>query len=66
MDFSPRVVAVWKRVAFEGYSRHPLRVKREQVHCDAMRSHGDAIHPLDLPCWVVAPESLWQIRKEES
>jgi hypothetical protein len=27
-------------------------------------SYGDAIHFLDLPCRVVEPASLWQIRNE--
>ena len=59
---SPRVVEVWERVALERRSC-PLRVGKEQV-CGDIASHGDAIHHLALPCRVVAPASLWQIRRE--
>jgi hypothetical protein len=62
MALSPRVVEVWQRVAF---GRHPcaLRVEKEQVD-GVIESHGDAISRLGLPCQVVAPASLWQIRRE--
>ncbi|KAK4153544.1 hypothetical protein C8A00DRAFT_43548 [Chaetomidium leptoderma] len=62
MDLSPRVVEVWERVALESRSC-PLRVTKQQVQ-GVIGSHGDAIHRLALPCPVVAPESLWQIRRE--
>jgi hypothetical protein len=62
MDLSPRVVDVWERVALESRSC-PLRVTKEGVQ-GVIGSHGDAIHRLALPCPVVDPESLWQIRRE--
>jgi hypothetical protein len=62
MHLSPRVVEVWERVALESRSC-PLRVTKQQVQ-GVIGSHGDAIHRLDLPCPVVDPESLRQIRKE--
>lgn len=62
MDLSPRVVEVWERVAWESRSC-PLRVAEQHVQA-VIGSHGDAIHHLALPCPVVAPESLWQIRRE--
>ncbi|KAI0545743.1 hypothetical protein F4679DRAFT_452140 [Xylaria curta] len=40
-----------------------LRVKQELVR-GVIRSHGDAIHHLKLPCQVIDPRSLWQIRRE--
>ncbi len=65
MDLSPRVIEVWERVAvaLEGCSRR-LRVTKQSVE-GVIRCHGDGIHHLALPCPVVAPESLWQIRREE-
>ncbi|KAM5348805.1 hypothetical protein ACJ41O_008628 [Fusarium nematophilum] len=63
MELSPRVVEVWQSVALE---RHPcvLRVSKQQVD-GVIGSHGDAIYHLGLPCQVLAPASLWQIRREE-
>lgn len=29
---------------------------------EMMRSHGDAVYYLNLPCRVVEPTSLWQIQ----
>ncbi|KAK3293732.1 uncharacterized protein B0H64DRAFT_419396 [Chaetomium fimeti] len=62
MDLSPRVVEVWERVALESRSC-PLRVTKQEVQ-GVIGSHGDAIHRLALPCLVVDPKSLWQIRRE--
>jgi hypothetical protein len=64
MELSPRVVTAWQRVAFEIHS-YELRVGKEQVQVQGgIGSHGDAIHHLGLPCRVVEPASLWQIRRE--
>jgi len=62
LELSPRVVEVWERVALENRS-YPLRIGKQRVE-DVIRSHGDAIYHLGLPCRVVAPVSLWQIRRE--
>ncbi|KAK0714708.1 hypothetical protein B0H67DRAFT_536609 [Lasiosphaeris hirsuta] len=63
MDLSPRVVEAWRRVAFDGHSRHTLRTDNQEVR-GVINSHGDAIYRLKLPCQVVSPTSLWQIREE--
>lgn len=63
LELSPRVVEVWERVAFENRS-WALRVCKQHIGGVVVRSHGDAIHHLNLPCQVVAPASLWQIRRE--
>ena len=58
------MVELWERVALESHSC-VLRVgKAEVISSYVIGSHGDAIHHLDLPCQVVAPASLWQIRRE--
>ena len=62
MHLNPRVVEVWERVAAESRSC-PLRVTTQHGQ-GPISSHGDAIHRLALPCPVVEPESLWQIRRE--
>ena len=56
LELSPRVVRIWRGVALESRSC-ALQVSKQQVH-------GDAIYRLGLPCQVVAPASLWQIRRE--
>ncbi|KAK4196598.1 hypothetical protein QBC40DRAFT_313184 [Triangularia verruculosa] len=63
MEFSPAVVDLWRRVAFEGHSRHALRVNRENIDA-IIQCRGDAIHHLELPCEVVSPASLRHMRKE--
>ncbi|KAK3373636.1 hypothetical protein B0T24DRAFT_657456 [Lasiosphaeria ovina] len=63
MQLSPRVVKTWQCVATETHSCGALQISKQRVHT-GIASHGDAIHCLDLPCPVVAPASLWQIRKE--
>lgn len=40
-----------------------LEFKNEGIGAE-IHSHGDAIHHHKLPCPVVTPESLWQIRRE--
>jgi hypothetical protein len=59
----PHVVETWGRLADEN-ARSELRVEKELLIGDMIRSHGDAIHYLKLPHGVIDPESLWQIRKE--
>lgn len=60
---SPRVVTAWEGVAMGSHLCGTLQISKERVSSD-IRSHGDAIHYLDLPCPVVTPASLWQIRRE--
>ena len=57
------VVAAWSRVAERNGGR-PLRVFKELLKKNEFMCHGDAIYLLSLPCEVVAPQSLWQIRIE--
>jgi len=65
LHLSADVLKVWKRVAEENHpSRRSFHVRNETIY-DEIRSHGDAIHHLNLPCEVVSPASLWQIRSEE-
>ncbi|KAK4193354.1 hypothetical protein QBC35DRAFT_519484 [Podospora australis] len=63
MQLSPRVVEAWQCVAIENHLCGTLQVGKQRVD-SVIGSHGDAIHCLDLPCPVVAPASLWQIRME--
>ncbi|RTE78965.1 hypothetical protein BHE90_006540 [Fusarium euwallaceae] len=62
MELSSRVVKVWERVTSQRHSR-ALRVDKQEIH-EVIESHGDAIYHLDLPCQVVSPASLGQIRRE--
>lgn len=62
LELSPCVVKAWQCVAFK-FRSSELRIDKQQIQ-GAVRSHGDAIHHLDLPCQVVAPASLWQMRRE--
>lgn len=63
LDFSPRVLKEWGNVA--EFHSSELRVRHESIE-EKIRCRGDAIHYLDLPCQVIQPTSLWQIRMEET
>ncbi|KAH8592819.1 hypothetical protein B0O99DRAFT_517057 [Bisporella sp. PMI_857] len=62
LELSPCVVRAWQCVAFK-FRCSELRIDKQQIK-GVIGSHGDAIHRLNLPCQVVAPASLWQIRRE--
>ncbi len=62
LEISQRVEQGWARVSSR-IDSCPLRVRKEMIRGE-VRSHGDAIHLLNLPCQVVEPASLWQIRRE--
>lgn len=62
LGINRKVKEGWEQVASKVHSC-PLRVIKERIH-GQVASHGDAIHLLDLPCQVVEPASLWQIRRE--
>jgi hypothetical protein len=64
LELSSEVVRVWRRVALKFRSTE-LLIDKQKIQ-GVVGSHGDAIHRLNLPCQVVAPASLWQIRKEEA
>jgi len=65
LELSPLVVKSWQLVA----SKLPrsefseLQIKQESIR-GVIKSHGDAIYHLELPCQVIDPASLWQIRRE--
>jgi hypothetical protein len=61
LELSP-CVKVWQHVASKVHSRE-LRVHKQRIE-SPIGSHGDAIYHLKLPCQVVSPESLRQIRRE--
>ncbi|KAI1469211.1 uncharacterized protein F4812DRAFT_470273 [Daldinia caldariorum] len=62
---SPRVVKLWQLAALKlpRSEFSELQVKHEYIQAD-IKSHGDAIYHLELPCQVIDPASLWQIRRE--
>ncbi|EKJ79548.1 hypothetical protein FPSE_00233 [Fusarium pseudograminearum CS3096] len=52
----------WNNVAkFHGVQ---LRTTAHKRITEVIMSHGDSIYHLDLPCEVIQPTSLWQIRME--
>lgn len=58
----PLVLQVWGHVAARRkFSRLQIRQQRIVRY---ISSHGDAVHRLELPCQVVEPASVWQIRRE--
>lgn len=61
LDLGVRVIRSWQIVA----SKLPCKpqIKQECIR-GVIESHGDAIHHLQLPCQVIDPRSLWQIRRE--
>ncbi|PQE15457.1 Oxoglutarate iron-dependent oxygenase protein [Rutstroemia sp. NJR-2017a BVV2] len=63
LEVEPYVVETWGRVAAEN-ARSELRVEKQLLSSDIIRSHGDAVHHLRLPHGVIDRESLWQIRRE--
>ncbi|KAI1411399.1 hypothetical protein F5Y13DRAFT_200974 [Hypoxylon sp. FL1857] len=65
LELSPLVVKSWQ-IAFSKLpcSEHSeLQVRQQHVR-GVIKSHGDAIYRLELPCQVIEPASLWQIRRE--
>ena len=62
LELSPLVVEPWQRAAAK-LPYPELQLKHESIR-EVIRSHGDAIYHLKLPCQVIEPASLWQIRRE--
>jgi hypothetical protein len=58
---SQDVLEAWEDVA--KFHSVYLKVRHERIK-EVITSHGDAIYHLDLPCQVIEPTSLWQIRME--
>ncbi|KLP20230.1 uncharacterized protein LW94_3232 [Fusarium fujikuroi] len=63
LEISQQVLQVWEDVA--KLHSLELRAKHERLR-ETIRSHGDAIFHLNLPCQVIEPTSLWQIRMEDA
>ncbi|EYB25988.1 hypothetical protein FG05_02128 [Fusarium graminearum] len=63
LDISQEALKAWEAVAAL-YSLE-LRVEHERIQ-EVIRSCGDAIHHLNLPCQIIQPTSLWQMRVEEA
>jgi hypothetical protein len=62
LELGPRVIKSWQLAASKlPFSK--LQIKQERIR-GVTKSHGDAIHHLELPCQVIDPASLWQIRRE--
>lgn len=60
----PRVVNEWQAVASKRrMHRSELQLKQDDIKA-AIKCPGDAIYHLKLPCQVIEPASLWQIRRE--
>lgn len=62
LNHYPGVTTAWNNVSFKALHRD-LHVSQDVIQ-EAIESHGDAIHYLRLPCTVIDPVSLWQIRRE--
>ncbi|KAM6483384.1 hypothetical protein HDV62DRAFT_389589 [Trichoderma sp. SZMC 28011] len=56
------VITAWNNVSFKALHRDS-HVSQDQIQ-EVIESHGDAIYYLRLPCTVIDPVSLWQIRRE--
>ncbi|KAF5705620.1 hypothetical protein FMUND_12060 [Fusarium mundagurra] len=63
LEISRQVLEAWEDVA--KLHSLELRITHEQLR-ETIRSHGDAIFHLNLPCQVIEPTSLWQIRMEDA
>ncbi|KAF4501029.1 hypothetical protein FAGAP_2748 [Fusarium agapanthi] len=62
LEISRQVLEAWEDVA--KLHSVELRITHERLR-ETIRSHGDAIFHLNLPCQVIEPTSLWQIRMED-
>ncbi len=62
LEITKAVVEAWQTVASQARPSE-LGIEKQCIQ-GGVDSHGDAIHHLALPCPVVAPASLWQMRRE--
>ncbi|GAW16753.1 hypothetical protein ANO14919_061900 [Xylariales sp. No.14919] len=62
LELTSPVVQSWQCAASR-LRRPELQLKQEHIQ-EYIACHGDAIYHLELPCQVVDPASLWQIRRE--
>ncbi|KAL6831015.1 hypothetical protein J3E69DRAFT_328366 [Trichoderma sp. SZMC 28015] len=64
LKLQSRVVEAWQVVASKrDMYRSELQLKQDDIKA-AINCPGDAIYHLKLPCQVIEPASLWQIRRE--
>ncbi|KAG5763744.1 hypothetical protein H9Q72_008176 [Fusarium xylarioides] len=63
LEISQQVLEAWEDVA--KLHSVELRITHERLQ-ETIRSHGDALFHLNLPCQVIEPTSLWQIRMEDA
>ncbi|PKK40878.1 hypothetical protein CI102_15367 [Trichoderma harzianum] len=62
LEMSPKVVETWNSVALTRSWRE-IEIYQERIGSE-VNCVGDAIRHLKLPCRVVEPASLWQMRRE--
>lgn len=64
LKLQSRVVEAWQVVASKRrLYRSELELKQDDIKA-SINCPGDAIYHLKLPCQVIEPASLWQIRRE--
>ncbi|KAI0158761.1 hypothetical protein BJ166DRAFT_614451 [Pestalotiopsis sp. NC0098] len=64
-ELRPSVVDAWRKTTAAKLPRCELQIAYEEIKAP-IESHADAIFHLNLPCQVVEPASLWQMRREAS
>ncbi|KAK3291645.1 uncharacterized protein B0H64DRAFT_478377 [Chaetomium fimeti] len=64
LELTHAVVEAWQAVASQ-VRPWKLAIEKQYIR-GGVDSHADAIHRLALPCPVVAPTSLWQMRRERA
>ncbi|KAI4603319.1 hypothetical protein KJ359_006112 [Pestalotiopsis sp. 9143b] len=62
-ELRPSVVDAWRKTTAAKLPRCELQIAHEEIEAP-IESHADAIFHLRLPCQVVEPASLWQMRRE--
>lgn len=63
-EMTPRALERWQLTASTlSSSDRGLQIREEPIR-HRIECHGDAIYHLNLPCSVIDPASLWQIRRE--
>ncbi len=63
LELEHRVIAAWQNVGERGLN-HSLQIQNELLKSLQVRSHGEAIHVLDLETEIGSPVPVQQIRRE--
>ncbi|KAL7915030.1 hypothetical protein GGI35DRAFT_167444 [Trichoderma velutinum] len=64
LKLTPSMVKSWQLVASKRHMyRSELQLKQDRIEA-VLNCPGDAIYHLKLPCQVIEPASLWQMRRE--